>query len=166
MDKDTFWALIQAAHDQSGGDMDRKDELIRATVAALPKDDAIAFYRQFRLAMAEAYAWPLWAAAYLVNGGCSDDCFTDFRSSLISRGRAVFESALADPDSLADLPYDEEAWFHEGFEYAILEGTEAVAGERTLDDALHPDNPSGGPWDEDDLDYYKTNLPRLWARHG
>lgn len=60
----------------------------------------------FDRAFAAAYQWLLWAAAYIIEGGCSDDGFMDFRYGLISRGRSVFERALADPDSLADVADD------------------------------------------------------------
>ncbi len=45
----------------------------------------------------------LWGAAYLVNGGCSDDGFHDFRAWLVGRGRHVYESALKNPDTLVDV---------------------------------------------------------------
>ncbi|MYY12923.1 DUF4240 domain-containing protein [Streptomyces sp. SID4919] len=53
--------------------------------------------------MAESYRAPLWAAAYTVNGGCSDDGFDYFRAWLIGQGREVFERVVADPDALAGL---------------------------------------------------------------
>jgi hypothetical protein len=54
--------------------------------------------------MAESYRWDLWGAAYLINGGCSDDGFDYFRGWLLSQGRAIWQATLADPDSLADHP--------------------------------------------------------------
>jgi hypothetical protein len=54
--------------------------------------------------MADAYRSPLWAAAYVINGGCSDDGFECFRGWLIVQGRDVHERIVADPDALADLP--------------------------------------------------------------
>jgi hypothetical protein len=54
--------------------------------------------------MADSYRNLLWAAAYLINGGCSDDGFESFRCWLIVQGRTVFERSVADPDTLADLP--------------------------------------------------------------
>ena len=46
----------------------------------------------------------LWGAAYLINGGCSDDGFDHFRGWLMTQGREVFARAVAEPDSLAELP--------------------------------------------------------------
>lgn len=53
--------------------------------------------------MAESYRWELWGAAYLINGGCSDDGFDYFRGWLLGQGRATWQAALADPDSLASV---------------------------------------------------------------
>src|SRR6188472_790178 len=100
MDEDGFWKIVQNAHDSSGGD-DQKCAALRRQVAALSKKDAPEFARMFDAKMDQAYSWPLWGAAYVINGGCSDDTFTDFRAALISRGRQAFERAIADPDSLA-----------------------------------------------------------------
>jgi hypothetical protein len=53
--------------------------------------------------MADSYRSSLWAAAYVINGGCSDDGFDYFRGWLMLQGREAFGQAVADPDSLADL---------------------------------------------------------------
>jgi Protein of unknown function (DUF4240) len=65
----------------------------------------------------EAYSWDLWGAAYVVNGGGSDDGFEYFCCWLVSRGREVYESALADSDGLAQLvvrPGANGPWEFEG----------------------------------------------------
>jgi Protein of unknown function (DUF4240) len=54
--------------------------------------------------MAASYRTLPWAAACLINGGCSDDGFDYLRGWRIVQGREVFERSMADPDSLADLP--------------------------------------------------------------
>ena len=53
--------------------------------------------------MADSYRSSLWAAAYVINAGCSDDGFGYFRGWLMFQGRETFGQAVADPDSLADL---------------------------------------------------------------
>ena len=55
-----------------------------------------------------AYTWELWGAAYVIDDGCSDDCFRDFRAYLISLGREPYEAALKSPDSLAPVVQDAE----------------------------------------------------------
>ncbi len=158
MNEAQFWEVIEQAHRQSGGDMDAKCEAIRELLAQLSADEAKAFSAHFDTMMDRAYSWALWGAAYVINGGCSDDTFNDFRSALISRGREAFEAALADPDSLAGQEIDEDAWFYEGVQYAVSDGLSDALGERPPRQNPHPDEPAGQPWDEDELD---TLYPRL-----
>ena len=105
-------------------------------------------------------------AAYLLNGGCSDDGFEYFRGWLISRGRAVFEKALADPDSLAKFVGAAPELELEAIAYAAINAYKTKTGKdwedlprSALDQATKgiptfewPDEPTGEPWDEDDLD--------------
>lgn len=149
MDELRFWEIVQSAHDQSGGDMDAKCELIGAAISKLSKYDAKEFQSIFNSVMDRAYSWPLWGAAYVINGGCGDDTFSDFCSSLISRGRSAFESALSDPESLAIEDFDEDAWFYEGYQYAVRGGVKAAVGSIVKREYPHPDEPSGDAWDED-----------------
>ena len=161
MDEDGFWKIVQNANDRSGGDMDQKCDALRQQISALSKDDALGFARHFDAMMDKAYNWPLWGAAYVINGGCSDDTFTDFRGALISRGREAFERALSNPDSLADEDFDEADWFYEGYQYAVTDGVEAVAGTRPQRNA--PSQPSGAEWREDQVG---ALFPKLSAKFG
>jgi len=149
MDEMKFWTIVGSAHEQSNGNMDEKCELIRAALSKLPKDDARAFSAFFRAMMDRAYSWPLWGAAYVINGGCGDDTFSDFRASLISRGRTAFERALSDLESLAAEDFDEDTWFYEGYQYAVTDGVEAAVGSAVNREGPLPGEPSGQAWDED-----------------
>ena len=113
MDEDGFWAIIQKCHDAAPRDMNRKGELVRQEIDRLAPADAADFRRHFEMARMRANDFHLWGAAYVINGGCGDDTFDDFRTSLISRGRDAFERAVADPDSLAAEEIDPEMWFYE-----------------------------------------------------
>lgn len=161
MNEDGFWKIVQRAHDLSGGDMDQKCDALRQLISALSKDEALEFAQHFDAMMDEAYDWPLWGAAYVINGGCGDDTFSDFRAALISRGRQVFERALADPDSLADEDFEESDGFYEGYQYAVTDGVEAVAGSPPQRSA--PAQPSGTEWQEDKV--YDL-FPKLAAKFG
>jgi hypothetical protein len=157
VDESQFWELVQRAHDAASDDMDRKCEVLKAEIGKLSKNEARDFAVRFDTMMDRAYSHKLWGAANVIHGGCSDDTFNDFRSSLISRGRACFERAIADPDSLADEEFDATAWFYEGYQYAVTAGVKALAGLRP--GRQHPDRPSGE--DEDDL---QERFPRLSAK--
>ena len=162
MNTDQFWTLIDGVHKDSGGDMDRKCELLKEQLTALPEADLPDFIHHFDQADHDAYNWPLWGAAYVMNGGCSDDSFSDFRATLISRGREVYEAAQADPDSLASLDFkDEEDIYYEGFQYVMhVVAEERLGGipDRTV---VFPDGPAGAEWDDDDLD---SLYPKLTAK--
>ena len=155
--------MIQKAHQQCQGDMGKKCNVIREAVASLPSEEAIAFFHHFNALMDRAYTWPLWGAAYILQGGCSDDSFSDFRASLISRGQQAYEQALANPDDLADQPFDTEAWFYEGFQYAVADGVEATAGTIPPRSQPHPQEPAGEAWQEEDLNQLFPKLSALFA---
>jgi hypothetical protein len=162
---DTFWSIIEGVHQEFPNDMDAKCDLLRQRLAALSPDEMRGFRHHFDECNARAYDWGLWGAAYIIHGGCSDDSFGDFRSSLISRGRAVFEGALSDPDSLADLGLTEEDACYEGYAYAVSDAEEAVLGEVGSRTTPFPAEPSGEPWDEDDDAGLAARYPRLHAAY-
>ena len=161
MNEEKFWELIQDAAKQSDGVMDVKCERVKVAINHLSIEDAKIFSGIFDDKMDRAYSWPLWGAAYVMGGGCSDDTFIDFRSSLISRGKEKFDEALSNPDSLASEEFDEDAWFFEGFQYAVAESVESVIGAALPRNSPHPKDPSGTPWDEDS-DELKAKYPKLW----
>ena len=68
----------------------------------MPTQEIAAFHVAFAAHRDELYSWDLWGAAYLLMGGCSDDCFTDFRSWIVAQGQAYFEAVRSDPQALAD----------------------------------------------------------------
>jgi Protein of unknown function (DUF4240) len=106
MDTEQFWNLIGAASLRVADPADGEAIAALAAFALshFPREEIIAAQRVLTGLMAASYRKPLWAAAYLINGGCSDDGFEYFRGWLIAQGREVFEHAVAAPDSLADLP--------------------------------------------------------------
>lgn len=140
--------------------MEAKCNRLQAILAELSAAEAIAFSQHFDALMDRAYHWPLWGAAYLLQGGCSDDAFNDFRASLISRGQQAYETAIADPDAIDTTDFDEEAWFYEGFQYAVTDGVEAAAGLIPPRAQPHPRQPSGAEWQEEQLE---ALLPQLSA---
>src|SRR4051812_22611367 len=104
MRTDDFWAVIDRA---SADRSDSLDELAKCAAGQLARrepEEIVAWDRHLGRVMAASGTEDLWAAAYLINGGCSDDGFDAFRGWLIAHGRQVLARAVADPDSLAELP--------------------------------------------------------------
>ena len=143
---------------------------ITADLARRPAADILAFDRHMWGHLRRSYRWDLWGAAFLLRGGCSDDGFDYFRAWLISRGRAVYEAALADPDSLAGLfetaPSPREGWrveLEELMSAAPDAYRQVAGGEIALEN--EPDEPwpdLGDSWDFDDDAVMRRRYPRLW----
>ncbi|MFJ9676868.1 DUF4240 domain-containing protein [Streptomyces sp. NPDC101194] len=106
MDRTDFWNLIDDARAQVTDPTDAEAvvERARELLAARPVEEIVAAQQLLWDLMAASYRAPLWAAAYTINGGCSDDGFDYFRGWLTAQGREVFERVVADPDTLAELP--------------------------------------------------------------
>lgn len=130
-------------------------------------ESIIEYSRIFHQKFSEAYIWDLWGAAYLIDGGCSDDGFMDFRYGLISRGQKVYEDALRNPDSLASV-LDEDSFIpNEDFGYVAQKAYEHLTGnEMPLFEYDHPQEPSGDDWDFDESELCKNKFPKLWAKFG
>ena len=167
MMEDDVWRLIDQVNEGEAHDQEGKARRLTALLEQASAKDIEGFDGVVRAKLHLAYSWPLWAAAYIINGGCSDDSFMDFRSCLIMMGREIFEKACAAPDSLADLPDPLlESLFYEGFLYIAPKAYEARFDDDLEPAGLHPDAPSGAPWDEDDDAELEALCPRLWRRFG
>lgn len=101
MELPEFWEVIDESRRGSAGDIDVQMSQLRARLAMLSVEEILSFGALLFRLHSESYRGDLWGAAFLVNGGCSDDGFDYFRAWLIAQGRAVYESAVAQPDSLA-----------------------------------------------------------------
>jgi hypothetical protein len=64
----------------AGGDTSRQTTLLETRLRHLPPSQ-IAEFESIRHRLDErAYTWDRWGAAYVIEDGCSDDCFRDFRA--------------------------------------------------------------------------------------
>ncbi len=169
-----FWEIIDRVARTPGAPEDRLEALATA-LTALSLDDVIAFEITFRRLLNKAYTWDLWGAAYVIHGGCSDDGFEYFRRWLVSRGRAAYEAALADADSLADLDLEptgpEGYWEFEEFYYVAGEVYADKGGDGDVRDhsegeaGLGGPDPSGEAFSDDEA-HLSKRYPKLWRRFG
>lgn len=166
MDIDRFWQIIESSRENASNDPDAQLIALRQSLESLSPDEVVGFAQHFDACDARAYRWDLWAAAYILRGGCSDDSFMDFRASLICRGRNVFEHAVSNPDSLSALDDAESDLFFEGFQYLPQQVYQAKTGAdlppRTTP---FPTEPVGDEWEED-AEGLKAVCPQLWEKHG
>lgn len=91
MNKQQFWQLIEAARNQASNPHDGEAVAREAAslLASRPVEEILAAEQVLWDLMVDFCTNPLWAAAYIANGGCSDDGFDYFRGWLIAQGREV-----------------------------------------------------------------------------
>lgn len=165
-----FWAIVDGAAKVAKGDNERFFEAVRNRLGEEAAERLIGFKLELERELDRAYRWDLWGAAYVTLGGCSDDMFEYFRAWMISRGKAVFEAALADPESLAsvklkDDPVD-DCWCEELLCLPSQVYEELTDGEDLYDklpDGTRKAEPEGEHWDDDDL---PKLYPKLWKKYG
>src|SRR5437660_5805159 len=114
MDEQRFWKLIATACRSNPREAEEWAERLQAALSKLEPDDIIAWNHIFDRLAARAYTVDLWGAAYLINGGASDDGFYYFRCWLIGMGREAYEAAVNDPDTLANVV--SPSWGAEGID--------------------------------------------------
>ena len=175
MNEDQFWAIVQKAVDEAGDDEDEYLEVVMHELSKLSLKEMVGFRLRTDKLLYDSYTSEMWCAGYLMNGGCSDDGFEYFRLWVISRGRKVYEAALAHPDNLIDyIAEDAEVDFFEFelFWYAAIDAFEE-ATEADLYDYIDDDNfttrEGNYPnfefnWDEEDPESMKKLCPRLFER--
>lgn len=158
-----FWSIIDTARQNACEDTTPRISTLRQQLSALDLAAIQDFQRQYDLQIHRANRWDLWGAAYLMNGGCSDDGFRYFCHWLISEGRDIFERALELPDSLADLPRQE--YFElESFAYVALEVFEIKGGgELERDFSIELAMPAGEEWSEEDLNSLHPRLAAMYV---
>lgn len=182
MDLDGFWDLIERSAREER-DLEERAEWLTGRLAGLPLEEIIGFRKHLDALHERADTWHLWGAAHLICGGASDDGFWYFQAWLVGLGRQVFERAIADPDSLADVPLvrelaerglaewdDEDFADWEALDYVADDAYEEKTGEE-LDDVLDAmgheyrlsPEPADEEWDLDDESEQERRYPRLSA---
>src|SRR5262249_60345691 len=100
--------MIDKSSKHEGSAQDAQIGALRGVLEELTPDEIVGFQRCFDECMAQSYHWDLWGAAYIIAGGYSDDAFMDFRSWLISKGEAVYNAAMKNPETLAEAVVDSD----------------------------------------------------------
>lgn len=125
--EERFWSLIEQSN---------KGENLREVLSLLNDEEIFGYRYWWDYFNAISYKQDLWAVAYVVMGGCSDDGFDYFRFWLVAQGKEVFENAMENADSLCDI-FDEiedgDYPEREDFDYFSIE----IIDERHGDDAFY-----------------------------
>jgi hypothetical protein len=160
MNRDQFWGFIESARARSSVE---PEEGLREELSSLSAVQLAKFQQHFDELVDAAYRWDLWGAAYLIGGGCSDDGFIDFCYGLISLGRAIYEAAIANPDSLVAV---EDEIPNESFGYVASDLYEEMSGGDLERKSSGHRDPAGEQWDFDDDEENQRRLPKLHLKFG
>jgi hypothetical protein len=168
MNESEFWQLIDATRHAAQADPEKQADLLADRLAELTPDEVLDFAQSFEVRLGRAHTWGLWAAATVLLGETDADDFEGFRCWLIGLGRAVYESAVQDADSLADLlrGFDEDT-DGDSIElgYAADEAYERLTGSELPElDVEEPELPQGIPLELRDPQALANRVPRLWER--
>ena len=165
MNQAAFWGLIESARAGADDDTERQSELLEERVSRLPPREIVRFQETRRQMDAQAYTWDIWGAAYVIEDGCSDDCFRDFRAYLISLGPRAFATALRNPDSLAPIVQDAEEGDWENADDVAPDAYETATGDDfPADSSDLSGRPRGEPWDDEAEESLVQRYPALAAR--
>ncbi|HTU22195.1 MAG TPA: DUF4240 domain-containing protein [Gemmataceae bacterium] len=165
MDQDLFWNIVAKACRSDARQAEAWDKRIQTELEQYGPNDIVEWNHIFDRLAAQAYTVDLWGAAYLINGGASDDGFYYFRCWLIGMGREVYEAALANPDSLANAVVqgiDAEAEIYAAAHQAWM----TVTGKPDTDPypaRKESAELQGKDWNFDDDEEVRRRLPRLAA---
>ncbi|MFI0963608.1 DUF4240 domain-containing protein [Streptomyces sp. NPDC021080] len=169
MDETEFWQLVDTTRETAEGDPEEQADLLVERLVQLDPDSVLDFARHFESRYNRAYRWDLWGAAWVLLDGASDDAFDFFRCWLIGQGRDVFEGAMHDPDTLAELldDFDEEIdGDGEELGYAADEAYEQLTGAvaPALGIPTPPAEPEGTPLEFENESAVAERYPKLWER--
>ena len=172
VNKETFWALIAQAKESLGDPA----KWLKERLMALGPDQAVMFSAIAGAYRGLAHEYGLWTAASVIDERyCSNEGFDEFKLWLGGQGKQVDMAALADPDSLADVPDCRDARFVSlpnmgRTAYEELKGGDvsravgdyehAVLFEELRRDIVYGEG-IGYPYDWADVPAY---LPRLYAK--
>ncbi len=172
LDEDQFWKIIELSL-QKTNDQEDQETYLPKEIEKLTAKEIIGFRLRTDKLLHDTYTSEMWCAGYIMNGGCSDDGFEYFRCWIISRGKKVYCSAKANPDSLiSEVIEDAEYYDFEGFWYVALTAFENKTG-LNLYDFIDHDNfkigegsypPIEFNWKEEDPDSMKAICPNLFER--
>ena len=158
MDESRFWKIIE----DNRGDAAR----VESVLSRIAPDQIAEFQRIYWNHHNQLHRWDVWGAAFVINGGCGDDGFHYFKAWVIGKGRKAFETALASPDDLGRFVSGadaDEGCDNESLNYAAENAFETVTGGELAHGSIEGQEPSGTPWDEEEVDGL---YPTLAAKFG
>jgi Protein of unknown function (DUF4240) len=171
LDENLYWKIIEESLKKST-DQDNREEYLISRIQKLTPAEIIGFHLRTQKLLCDIYTSDIWCAAYIMNGGCSDDGFEYFRYWVISNGKETYYKTKENPDSLINK-IDEEI---EGYEFESFGYVASTAFENKTEKSLF-DYIDGNfkyseeqsqkfdfTWEEEKPDTLKTICPKLFEK--
>lgn len=170
LEENLYWDIIEKSL-KNAFDQDQQEAFLINEIGKLTPKQMIGFRLRTDKLLYDTYNSEMWCAAYIMNGGCSDDGFEYFRNWVISRGKETYYKAKENPDNLiSEVNPDAEMYDFEGFWYVALTAFENNTG-KDLYDYIDDDNfktrEGSYPnfefaWKEDEPESMRKICPRLF----
>lgn len=109
MNEQILWKFVQKAREHTSSNYKQTQYLTEA-MTGWSTQNLITFKQLYWKLLKYSFSADLWAAAYVINKGCSEQDFLYFRNWLILQGQATFKKVVQDPEYLAEylhLPLQE-----------------------------------------------------------
>ena len=162
MQIENFWDIIEKSK-MDAGDCSTQAENLSQLLSELEPQEIVSFDKHLHEKLVEAYRWDLWAIAYIVNGGASDDGFLYFRGWLLAQGKDYFDAALANPENAAKNAIAGEFNECEDILYVANNVYREATGDDIKTKIVEPAEPAGESWEEEEVE---EKFPELAEKFG
>jgi Protein of unknown function (DUF4240) len=149
MSEEDFWKLIDKSRTASNNNYQTQISSLKTILLTLEPADIERFDNTFTALLAASYDYKLWGASYVINGGCSDDCFDYFKQYLIGHGKEKFYQTIKDPESCSSWIKSEEEDNWEGLQYPAMEAYKQKTGKEIPKTYQPKFELKGKPFDEE-----------------
>ena len=162
MSEEDFWKLIDKSRTASNNNYQTQISSLKTILLTLEPADIEKFDNTFTALLAASYDYKLWGASYVINGGCSDDCFDYFRQYLIGHGKEKFYQTIKDPESCASWIKSEEEDNWEGLQYPAMEAYKQKTGKEIPKTYQPKFELKGKPFDEETVMKQYPKLAKMF----
>lgn len=101
MNEQILWMLIQQTRVERSNTY-KQSQLLIEILSEWSLPLILKFEKIYWDLMRRSFDADLWAAAYVLNDGCTQEDFLNFRNWLLLQGQATFRRTVEDPESIAD----------------------------------------------------------------
>jgi len=108
MNETIFWNLIHQSQAESKVKPSAIFQILEEKLARLSGDEILHFDQILHERIRVGFRSNLLAAATIINAGVDLDELSDFEAFILMRGKEIWENALKNPDSLAEVDFEDD----------------------------------------------------------